>query len=131
MGLFARMFGKVKKPAETVVNLTYGYPHPFVRRPCPHPSHKGWFSHDGGTCPVKPDTWVGVPSGTYASLDGTGLMQFRAGDAEWEHRKVAHLRDDINNFCVVDLLPESEKEILRDAAEKRRARIEADRARFS
>lgn len=92
------------------------WPDPFIRAPKPIAGHPGWYEHDGGKRPVKQGTRCAVPCGTYASLDGTGLMQFTAEDAEWEHAKVAHLRDDINNFCVIAHLPEEDQQRLARAA---------------
>lgn len=103
---------------DKLVHAAGGWPEPFVRQPRPIAHTEGWYTHDGGECPVKPDTRCGVSAGTYASLDGTGLLQFTAGKAEWEHRKVGHLRNDINAFCVIDHLPQRDKNILAEAAKR-------------
>lgn len=82
------------------------YPHPFVRKPNPYPSddsgyREGWYHHDGGPCPVKPDTIVQVPSGTYHSP--TGVFTHQASELVWEWEKTRAVRDNIQSFRVVPL----------------------------
>lgn len=101
------MFGWFKKKAPVVVKEKF--PFPFVRRVKPVEGYPGWYEHDGGECPVLPDTLCAVPSGTYYSKDG--LMRFRARDETWSDRSYSHLRDEIDNFCVVDQLPEKKENI--------------------
>lgn len=105
-----------------ILGKLINWPEEFVRYPRPIPGHEGWYRHDGKKCPVKPDVRCGVSAGTYASLDGTGLLQFTAKNAEWEHAKTRHLRDDINAFCVIDHLPESTQRMLAEAAARRASR---------
>jgi len=61
-----------------------------------------WLKHDGGECPVHPDTLVEVPAGTYHSPGGHVTLRFRAGDAEWNDDRIRHLRDEIRSYRVVE-----------------------------
>lgn len=61
-----------------------------------------WLKHDGGKCPVPPDTVVEIPAGTYYSTNGRGTLgPFVAKDLEWEDDKVRHIRDEIQAYRII------------------------------
>lgn len=101
------------------------WPEEFIRAPKPSVGHPGWYRHDGGECPVKPDTLIGLPCGTYASLDGTGLMIFQAKQVPWHNDQIRNLRDEIQSFCIISHLPDDKQQLIKakqDAYAKRSAR---------
>lgn len=72
-----------------------------LKSPAPPDAH-GWRAHDGGGCPVPPDTLVEFPSGTYASFNGRGTLgPHRAGDVEWRNDHIRHLRDEIQHYRIM------------------------------
>jgi len=70
-----------------------------ARKPA-EPDVRGWRKHDGGPCPVPPDTLVELPGNTHSH--GMMIGPVKASDVEWEHTKTVLKGDEIRFYRIRD-----------------------------